>query len=96
MSVKSDIAKARKIKAAYTLAVESSIDKLTTWIDTVSEENPGRAVELVARLTEYVLPKLSKDEIIMKEEEIEFDYSKLSDDELKLLTELMDKCRITS
>lgn len=96
MAGRQDLMKAKRIKDAYTKVVNDNVDNLNDWLLDIATNNKPKAVELLTKLTEYVLPKLNRDEIMMIEEVKEYDYSKLTDDELKLLTDLMEKCRITS
>lgn len=50
-------------RAAIQMIVEGRIAEVDAWIGRVAKKNPGRAVELVEKLTEYVIPKLSRTEV---------------------------------
>lgn len=45
------------LKISVNLLVTNNIDKAQEWLDKVGSTNPGKALELLIRLTELVLPK---------------------------------------
>jgi hypothetical protein len=49
----------RDAKEAFRLIYERQLEHLQTWIERTGEESPGRAAELVLRLAEHFVPKLS-------------------------------------
>lgn len=42
--------------------IESRADKFGEWLDRVAEDDPGKALDLVAKLAEYAAPKLTRTE----------------------------------
>ena len=52
-----------KIKEAYTMLVEHNLDNITDWISEIAKDNPEKALDLLIKLTEYVIPKLARSEV---------------------------------
>lgn len=52
-----------KIKEAYQRLVEHNLDNMTDWLEQVADENPKEALELVLKLSEYIIPKLARQEV---------------------------------
>lgn len=46
------------IKEAYKSLVEGNLNNIEQWLKTVADKDPGRAIELLLRLSEFVLPKI--------------------------------------
>ena len=93
-SIKEDLRRAKKIKQAFTLAVENHVESLSNWLETISTDNPAKAIELMTKLADYILPKLQRNDVIVSEVSIEYDYSKLTEEELDTLLFLQEKCKI--
>ena len=52
-----------QIKEAYQKLLEDNLDNMSEWLADVAEDNPRQAVELMLKLSEYIVPKLAKQEI---------------------------------
>lgn len=52
-----------EIRDAYKMLIENNLDNLTDWIKTIAENSPEKAIELIIKLSEYVVPKLNRTEI---------------------------------
>jgi len=52
----------RDIKEAYRLLIENNLDNLTKWVEQIAKKNPEKAIYILADLSEFVLPKLSRTE----------------------------------
>jgi phage gp29-like protein len=89
-AVKADIKTAQSIKEAYLLAVGNNVDSVDAWIKELAETDKAKAIQMMTKLTEYILPKLSKEEVILAPA---LDYSKLTDEELETLNTLIEKCK---
>lgn len=51
--------KAQKdIKQAYQLLVEGNLTNIETWLNEVATKDPGKAIELILRFSEFILPKI--------------------------------------
>ena len=53
-----------KIKEAYQRLMEDNLDNMTEWLGQVAEENPKEAITLMLKLSEYVIPKLARQEVV--------------------------------
>lgn len=53
----------KEIRDGFQLLVENKLDKMEAWLDRVAEKDPARALELISKLTDFVIPKLSRNEI---------------------------------
>lgn len=52
-----------KIREAYHDLLENNLDNINMWLAQVAQKDPGRAVDLMLRLSEYILPKLARTEV---------------------------------
>ena len=52
-----------EIREAYKNLIESNIDNMEVWIKTIAKNNPEKAMDLLLKLSEYVVPKLNRTEI---------------------------------
>ena len=53
----------REAREAFKNLVEKNTPKMQKWLDEVAMEDPAKAMELVLKLAEYVLPKLQRQEL---------------------------------
>ena len=53
----------QEIRNAFQLLVESNLDNMKTWLSDVASEDPERALEIILKMSEYIVPKLSRTEI---------------------------------
>lgn len=53
-----------KIKEAYHLLLENNLDNMSDWLAKIAEKNPKDAVDLMLKLSEYILPKLARQEVV--------------------------------
>ena len=52
----------KDIKNAFRQLIESNIDNLSEWLNSIAKENPEKAFDLILKLSEYVTPKLNRTE----------------------------------
>ena len=52
-----------EIRDAYQRLVESNLGNMTEWLTQVAAENPEKAMELMLKLSEYMIPKLARQEV---------------------------------
>ena len=52
-----------EIRDAYQRLVEDNLTNMTEWLTQVAAENPERAMDLVLKLSEYMIPKLARQEV---------------------------------
>lgn len=53
-----------QIKEAYQKLLEDNLDNMTLWLTKIAEKDPARATELMLKLSEYILPKLARQEVV--------------------------------
>ncbi|MGH9641233.1 MAG: hypothetical protein ACRD3Q_02280 [Terriglobales bacterium] len=51
------------VREAFTLFVENNSGKAQKLFDRVAKDDPAKALDLLARLAEFVVPKLARSEI---------------------------------
>ena len=55
------------IREAYQNLVELNLENMSLWIGQVAAENPEKAMDLMIKLSEYVIPKLARTEVTGKD-----------------------------
>jgi hypothetical protein len=53
-----------KIKEAYQQLVEGNLENMTQWLGEVAADDPKEAMMLMLKLSEYVIPKLARQEVV--------------------------------
>ena len=53
----------KEIREAYQKLVEDNLTNMTEWLTQVAAENPEKAMELMLKLSEYMIPKLARQEV---------------------------------
>jgi len=71
------------IKERFQDLANDNLDNIQTWLDEVAENDPGRALDLFLKLSEYVIPKLARTEskIDITEHITGFDINIISNDD---------------
>lgn len=72
-----------EIRETFQMLIKGNLPKIEDWLKQVAEENPEKALMIIAKYAEFVLPKLSRSEVLMFEPEVIPDLSKLSDSALE-------------
>jgi hypothetical protein len=88
----------KDIKEAYKLLIENNLENLSGWLQKIAVNNPEKAIYIIADLSEFVIPKLARQEHTgANGEAIKIDsfpdLSKLSDEERKEMARLSRKLR---
>lgn len=52
-----------EIRDSFQKLIEGKLPKLSEWLDEVAKDNPERALNIIAKYAEFVLPKLHRKEI---------------------------------
>lgn len=52
-----------EIRNAFQLLVEDNLDNMKVWLSDVAAEDPERALEIILKMSEYIVPKLSRTEV---------------------------------
>lgn len=58
----------KEIRDSYQILIEQNIDKLQNWIDVIGKENPTKAIEIILKLSEFVVPKIKAHHLIENKE----------------------------
>lgn len=53
----------QNIRKAYQDLVEGNLDNMSAWIGQIAAENPKDAMEIMIKLSEYVIPRLARTEL---------------------------------
>ena len=48
------------VKEVYSQVVNTNLEKVNDWIEEVGNTNPFQAIKLILKMSDYVLPKLSR------------------------------------
>ena len=48
------------VKEAYSQIINSNLDNVNGWIEEVGNSNPFQAIKLILKMSDFVLPKLSR------------------------------------
>lgn len=54
----------KEIREAYQKLTESNLDNMSVWLADVAADNPEKALDIMIRLSEYVIPKLARQEVV--------------------------------
>ena len=53
----------REIREAYQKLVENNLENMTLWLTRIASEDEEKAMEIMLKLSEYVIPKLARQEV---------------------------------
>ena len=53
----------QKIRLAYQKLTEDNLENMTLWLSLIAAEDPKMAMEMMIKLSEYVIPKLARQEV---------------------------------
>lgn len=51
------------VRAAYQKLTEDNLDNMTQWLSQIAANDPKAAMELMLKLSEFIIPKLSRAEV---------------------------------
>ena len=51
------------IREAYQNLVEMNLENMSEWIGEIAESDPARAMDTMIKLSEYIIPKLARQEL---------------------------------
>ena len=54
----------KEIRQAYQNLVEMNLENMTSWLAMVAAEDPEKAMDLMLKLSEYIIPKLARQEVV--------------------------------
>ena len=52
-----------RIREAYQNLVEMNLENMSEWIGTIAADDPARAMDTMIKLSEYIIPKLARQEL---------------------------------
>ncbi len=52
-----------EIREAYQLLIENNLTKMKTWLNKVAKDDPAKALEIMLKFSDFLIPKLSRTEI---------------------------------
>lgn len=58
-------ASTEKIKLAYTALIEGNLDKIQGWLNATAADDPARALDFLIKLSPFVVPKKSEQDITL-------------------------------
>jgi hypothetical protein len=73
----------KKIRDAFHMLLENNLDNMTIWLGKIAEKDPVKASELVLKLSEFIVPKLARQEIVGQDGQdlkVSFNFSTAEDD----------------
>ena len=53
----------KQIREAYQKLTEDNLDNMSIWLGQIAGDDPAKAMDLMLRLSEYIIPKLGRQEI---------------------------------
>ena len=53
----------KHIREAYQKLTEDNLDNMNLWLSQVASESPEKAMDLMLKLSEYIIPKMSRTEV---------------------------------
>jgi len=54
----------RMIREAYQKLTEDNLDNMSIWISQVAGDDPAKALDIMIKLSEYIIPKLARQEVV--------------------------------
>lgn len=56
--------KTQQIREAYQKLTEDNLDNMNLWLAQIAAEDPAKAMQLLLNLSEYIIPKLARQELV--------------------------------
>jgi hypothetical protein len=53
-----------EIRTAYQNLVEMNLENMTTWLNQIAANDPHKAMETMLKLSEFIIPKLARQELV--------------------------------
>ncbi len=54
----------KEVREAYQRLTEANLDNMSIWLSQIASEDPAKAMDLMLRLSEYIIPKLARQEMV--------------------------------
>jgi hypothetical protein len=52
-----------EIRQGFHLLIENNLDKLEDWLEKIAEEDPVKALDMIHKFGDFIVPKLSRSEV---------------------------------
>lgn len=52
-----------EIRQAFNELISSKLPELSTWLDDVAKDNPEKALDIIIKFSDFIIPKLQRTEI---------------------------------
>jgi len=59
----------KQIRQAYQKLTEDNLENMNLWLSQIASEDPAKAMDIMIRLSEYIIPKLARTELTGNEGE---------------------------
>lgn len=53
----------REVREAFRLLLEGNVHHMNGWLQKVAKDDPAKALELMGKLADYVIPRLARTEL---------------------------------
>jgi hypothetical protein len=53
----------KRMKESFGYLIEGNLDRMTEWLDSIAETDPKAAMDIIIRLSERFVPKLSQQQL---------------------------------
>ncbi|MCM4161871.1 hypothetical protein FHG64_16025 [Antarcticibacterium flavum] len=60
----------QEIKEAYQLLVENNLENMSAWLQKIGEDNPEKAFDVLIKMSDFVIPKLSRQELKVEQDKL--------------------------
>lgn len=57
----------KEIREAYQKLTEDNLENMSIWLSQIAGDDPAKAMDLMLRLSEYIIPKLARQEMVGNE-----------------------------
>jgi len=54
----------KEIREAYQKLTEDNLENMSIWLSQIAGDDPAKAMDLMLRLSEYIIPKLARQEVV--------------------------------
>lgn len=59
-----------EIKEAYQKLVEDNLENMTQWLKEIGKDNPEKAFDILIKMSDFIVPKLSRQELKVEQEKL--------------------------
>ncbi|MDT0646322.1 hypothetical protein RM545_06435 [Zunongwangia sp. F260] len=59
-----------EIRESYKLLIENNLDNMTAWLKSIGKENPEKAFDILIKMSDFIVPKLSRQELKIEQEKL--------------------------